>query len=112
MSTELRCGTKSQPKKQLHPSWPSEPASSWCFLQSTGGREAALLVGKIVSIMIKYLHNTYPLKQSDVGISNLGVGEDEGKIKTELNFISLKSCLITDITGPKYPKLISKLILE
>lgn len=77
-----------------------------------GGREAALLVGEIVSIRIKYLHNTYPPKQSAVGVSNLGVGEDKGKIKTELNFISAKFCLITDITGSKYPKLNSKLILE
>lgn len=82
MSTELRCGTKSEPKKKLPPSWPSEPASSWCFLQSTGGREAVLLVGEIVSVRIKYLHNTYPPKQSDVGVSNFGVGEDKGKIKT------------------------------
>lgn len=43
--------------------------------------EAAFLVGEIVSIRIKYLHNTYPPKQRNVGVSNLGVGEDKGKNK-------------------------------
>lgn len=43
--------------------------------------EAAFLIGEIVSIKIKYLNNTYPPKQRNVGVFNLGVGEDKGKNK-------------------------------